>query len=115
MESRISEDLELIIGSKEITTQEKESPLNSGLIVHQNYPNPFNPVTSIVYELPEPSKVYAKAYDNTGREVEVLFSGFKQKGRHTLTFNGSRLSSGVYYLKIENAKTFVMRKLILIK
>ena len=115
LESRISEDLELIIGAKEINTQEQESPLNSGLIVHQNYPNPFNPVTSIVYELPEPSKVYAKVYDNTGREVEVLFSGFKQKGRHTLTFNGSRLSSGVYYLKIGNGKTFVMRKLILIK
>jgi len=115
LESRISEDLELIIGSKEINTQEKESPLNSGLIVHPNYPNPFNPVTTVIYELPEPSKVYAKVYDNTGREVEVLFSGFKQKGRHTLTFNGSRLSSGVYYLKIGSEKMFVLRKLILIK
>ena len=115
LESRISEDLELIIGSKEMTIQEKESSLNSDLIVHPNYPNPFNPVTTVIYELPEPSRVYAKVYDNTGREVEVLFSGFKQKGRHTLTFNGSRLSSGVYYLKVGNAKTFVMRKLILIK
>ena len=115
LESRISEDLKLILGSEEITDQDNESLLNSGLIVHPNYPNPFNPVTRIVYELTEPSKVYARVYDNIGREIEILFSGYKQEGRHILTFNGNRLSSGVYYLKLGNEKIFVLRKLILIK
>jgi len=115
LESRISEDLNLILGGREPNNNEEQSLSEPEFTVSLNYPNPFNPVTSVSVELSVSSTLYAKVYDNTGRELETMFNGYKQKGRFMLKFNGSRLSSGVYYLKIGNGKTFVMRKLILIK
>ncbi|MCX6162910.1 MAG: T9SS type A sorting domain-containing protein [Ignavibacteriae bacterium] len=66
----------------------------------QNYPNPFNPVTKIDYQLPADCRVSVKIYDLTGREVMMLFSGSAQAGYHTLTFDGSKLASGIYIYKI---------------
>jgi uncharacterized delta-60 repeat protein len=67
----------------------------------QNCPNPFNPSTSIKFELAKESFVKLKVYDLTGREVAILVNEVKQAGIHSVTFNGSNLSSGVYFYKIE--------------
>lgn len=66
----------------------------------QNYPNPFNPTTNINYDLPFDSKVMIKIFDITGREVSQIVNQVQPAGYHTINFNASVLSSGVYFYQI---------------
>ncbi len=83
--------------------------------LHQNYPNPFNPVTTIKYDLPYDSHVRMTVFDVLGSKVAELVNESLPAGEYTTQFNGSSLSSGVYYYRIE-AGTFTQTKsLLLIK
>ena len=69
--------------------------------IFDNYPNPFNPVTTIRYNIPEPSTVSLIIYDITGREVRRLVDGTVEPGYHTAVWDGTGISgttvsSGVY-------------------
>ena len=64
------------------------------------YPNPFNPSTMINYQLPSAGHVTLKVFDMLGREVATLVDGMKDAGYYTATFDGSRFSSGVYFVHI---------------
>jgi hypothetical protein len=66
----------------------------------QNYPNPFNPSTTIKYELPKATEVRLSVYDILGREVSVLVNEKKEAGVHEVKFDGSNLSSGVYFYRL---------------
>jgi hypothetical protein len=85
----------------------------------QNYPNPFNPSTKINYDLPFDGKVSLKLFDMSGREVADLVNEVKTAGYHTVSFNASDLSSGVYFYRINveaNGKNFVdTKKMTLVK
>lgn len=85
----------------------------------QNYPNPFNPVTKIDFAIPFDSKVNITVYDVTGREVKVILNESRSAGYHTLSFNASGLSSGMYLYKItakSDDKDFInVKKMMLIK
>jgi hypothetical protein len=72
----------------------------TGITLKQNYPNPFNPSTVINYTLPFDSKVSVKVFDITGREIAQLVNNFENTGNHSVTFNASGLSSGVYFYTI---------------
>ncbi len=69
--------------------------------ISQNYPNPFNPSTKIDFEIPEDGNVNIIVYDNSGKEVYVLASGFRTAGYYSAIFNASELSSGIYYYWIQ--------------
>lgn len=81
----------------------------------QNYPNPFNPSTVISYQLSVGCNVQLKVYDLLGREVATLFEGINQPGYYKATFNGSKLTSGVYLYRLSAAHYSETKKLILIK
>lgn len=66
----------------------------------QNYPNPFNPVTTISYQIPTDGFVTLKVYDVLGKEVATLVNGQKLSGSYIVQFDGSNLSSGIYFYKI---------------
>jgi len=74
----------------------------------QNYPNPFNPITQINYSLPQSSYITLKVYNLLGQEVTSLFEGIRLQGNYTATFDGSRLSSGVYLYRL-NARQIDQR------
>lgn len=83
-----------------------ESVLNSDInlpnnfSLSQNYPNPFNPTTSINFNLPKDSKVKMVIYDLLGKEVDVLINQNLSAGSHSITFNASKLSSGIYFYEL---------------
>ena len=68
--------------------------------LYQNYPNPFNPETIINYELGIRNDVSLKVYNALGMEVAVLVNENKPAGRYSVTFDGSGLSSGIYYYSL---------------
>lgn len=71
-------------------------------IVGPNYPNPFNPTTTIPFELDEPTDVTVTVYDMTGRTISVLSDNRSfNAGEHTLTFDASGLSSGIYMYRMK--------------
>ncbi len=81
----------------------------------QNYPNPFNPTTGIRVQLSGDREIRLVVYDLLGREVAVLANGRYVAGEHTFTFDGSNLSSGVYFYRLTAGDYTAVRKMILTK
>ncbi len=87
--------------------------------LEQNYPNPFNPETEIEFSLPVHAQVTLAVYDLMGREVAVLADAQFEAGKHTVSWNASDMSSGVYFYSIktagENSGFSSTRKMMLLK
>lgn len=81
----------------------------------QNYPNPFNPETVISYELIKNSAVSLKVFDVLGRNVETLVDESKPIGQHSVRFNASRLTSGVYFYRLQAGDYIETKKMLLMK
>jgi hypothetical protein len=78
-------------------------------------PNPFNNETEISFYLPRNSNVELIIYDVNGKEVNRLFDGYYPAGELNASFNGSQLSSGIYFVVLETDEGMMSRKLILLK
>jgi hypothetical protein len=72
--------------------------------VGQNFPNPFNPTTSIQYQVSGTSNVTLKVYDVLGKEVTTLVNENKTPGKYEIKFDGSNLSSGIYFYTLHAAE-----------
>jgi hypothetical protein len=91
--------------------------------LYQNYPNPFNPVTTIKFTIPfveayciTPLQIVTlKIYDVLGREVRTLVNEEKTPGVYSVTFDGSNLSSGIYFYRLQAGEFIQTKKLILMK
>ena len=81
----------------------------------QNSPNPFNPATEINFSLPQNCRLEIKVYDLLGREVETLFDGWMEAGVHVLSFDASKLSSGIYFYTMRTPDYSAARKMLLVK
>lgn len=81
----------------------------------QNYPNPFNPTTKINFALTKQGFVTLKIYDITGREIKTLVNEVKQAGYYSVDFNGSPLSSGVYFYRIQSGDFVQTKRMLMIK
>lgn len=84
-------------------------------LLHQNYPNPFNPTTKISFEIPKSGLISLKVFDLTGREIATLINEFKTLGKYSVDFNGTNLSSGVYFYKLEANGISEVKKMLLLK
>jgi len=87
--------------------------------LYQNFPNPFNPITTINYSLPTDSRVNISIYNSLGEMVEQIIDENLPKGIHQLRFDGSKLSSGIFFYKMNAISTTgtysFTKKLILLK
>ncbi|MBK6913193.1 MAG: T9SS type A sorting domain-containing protein [Ignavibacteriales bacterium] len=90
--------------------------------LEQNYPNPFNPTTIIRYTIPttplsfgEGLGVRLKVFDVLGNEVAALVNETQQPGTYEVEFNADKLSSGVYYYRLQTVNIIETKKMILIR
>jgi len=90
-------------------------PVPRSVILSQNYPNPFNPSTTIRYALPRASHVTIAVYSTLGQVVSTLVNGEEEPGEHIVKFDGSNLSSGVYFYRLSAGGFVKTLKLQLIR
>lgn len=90
-----------------------EIPLENKLF--NNYPNPFNPTTTIKFQIKDAKLTIIKIYDLLGREVKTLVNEKLMPGRYNIVFNGSDLSSGVYFYRIVSGNFSDVKKMLVIK
>lgn len=81
--------------------------------LYQNHPNPFNLETVISYSIPKFDFVSLKVYDTSGREVCTLINEYQKAGKYSITFDASKLSSGIYVYELEVGKGFTETKKML--
>jgi hypothetical protein len=82
----------------------------------QNFPNPFNPTTNISFSIARTADVKILVYDVLGREVMTFINSRFNAGAHSFTFDGSELSSGIYYYTMYlDGSMFETKKMILMK
>jgi hypothetical protein len=109
-------DVFLVKLAPDITGIDEEvAVLPDKISLHQNYPNPFNAKTSISFELSRPGDITLTIYDLLGRKISVLTDGFYNAGSYCLTFDGSGLTSGVYFCRIAAGDKYETRTMVLLK
>jgi hypothetical protein len=118
--SMMNDDIKKVFGiGKGSKDESKNNLIPTTYTLYQNYPNPFNPTTKIAYDIPRDAKVKLVIYDILGREVKMLVNNeFKTAGKYITEFNGSYLSSGIYFARIlvNDGKDFIsVKKMVLLK
>ena len=99
-------------------TEIKEESLNTvptEFKLYQNYPNPFNPTTTIKYSVPKTANVKIVVYDVLGKEIQTLVDAQKPAGYYETEFNGSNISSGIYFVRFTSDTYSTTKKIMLIK
>lgn len=85
------------------------------LKLNQNYPNPFNPTTNITFQIKAESEVKLTIYDILGNKIKVLVDERLKAGLHSIIFDGSNLSSGIYFYELKVNLNSEIKKMQLIK
>ncbi|MDZ7288798.1 MAG: T9SS type A sorting domain-containing protein [candidate division KSB1 bacterium] len=96
-----------------LVSERKDLPL--GYALAQNYPNPFNPTTTIDFALAKPSHVKLMVYNVLGQKVATLVDRRMLAGAHTVEFDASHLTSGVYFYRLEAGDFVSQKRMLLIK
>ncbi|QQS37023.1 MAG: T9SS type A sorting domain-containing protein [Ignavibacteriales bacterium] len=102
-------------------TVEAEILVPDEFALKQNYPNPFNPTTKISFNLPEESEVQLSVYNALGQKVIDLVNQQYPAGFYETDFNGSNLTSGIYFFTLnaqglEGGTSYTQtRKMLLLK
>ena len=81
----------------------------------QNYPNPFNPVTNVEFVITKQGFVSLKVYDVYGKEVATLVNSILSPDTYKYNFDGSNLSSGTYFYRLESNGLMETKRMILLK
>ena len=79
------------------------------------HPNPLNSQTSISYHLPTETHLDLGLYDISGRQVMTLFSGVRPAGVWSMIVDGSELTSGLYFVRLNSTEQRVSQKLVLVR
>lgn len=108
-----------VVSAQVLANENDPETLIQGLNL-TNYPNPFNPETTISFTLTEKSFVRLEVYNVLGQKVKTLVSQDKDKGEHSVVWNGKdqhgkKAVSGLYYLRLQAGKMSLLRKVMLLK
>lgn len=96
-------------------SEDRISALIQGFQLGQNYPNPFNPTTTIQFTLPLTARVLLTVADVQGRTVATLVDGYREAGRHEVTWDAGNLASGIYFCRMDAGAFTAAQKMMLVK
>ena len=91
------------------------SEMPSKFSLSQNYPNPFNPTTTISFVIPSRSIVSLRVFDMLGREVSTIVSEELPAGTYSRQWNAGKMSSGVYFYRLQAGSFTQTKRLVLLK
>jgi len=96
---------------------DESSPSLPALSFHlfQNAPNPFNPATTIKYRTSESEPVTLEVFDVRGRKISTLVNEVKESGTYEVSFEASKLGSGVYFYRLQAGDSVSTRRMVLVK
>jgi parallel beta-helix repeat protein len=89
--------------------------LPTAVSLEQNYPNPFNVTTKINYQLPVDSWVKLEVYNVLGEKVVTLADEKQEAGYKSVIWEGSELSSGLYFYKLTAGDFTETKRMMLVK
>ncbi len=101
---------EIVIGITPISTLVPDN-----FSISQNYPNPFNPTTNINFSVPKTGLVKITVFDIAGKEIFVIVNQQLTPGSYKVDFDGSKLSSGIYYYTLTAGDFVATKKMMLVK
>jgi hypothetical protein len=113
-DARRTETLKVVLGSEEYVEAEKAAARPDEVALSA-YPNPVSGQGTIEYVLPEAGSVRLTMYDLLGRRVRTVVSGQKEAGRHRITFDAGRLSSGVYFGRLRAGGETKTQKIVVVR
>ena len=110
-------DLNIIVASKEglnipVVYASVES---KSFIIQGSYPNPFNPTTKLSYQVEQSGDLKVSVHNILGQQVAQLYDGYQAYGNHSLVWDASNMSSGVYYITMQLNGQVENNKVMLIK
>ena len=99
----------------DVTGLEQTSQMPEIYSLAQNYPNPFNASTNIRFLLPEKAEVSVEIYNLLGQKVVTLLEGELPAGNHSVTWDASDVSSGIYYYRLTADNQSSIKRMTLLK
>lgn len=99
--------------------EEKQSPTEYKVGLYQNYPNPFGEITAISYQLSNSTRFDLSIYNVMGQKVKTLVKGVNEPGLHRAHWDrtdtcGKRVSSGIYFCRLQTERVSQTRKIVLL-
>ncbi len=110
-EATASVQIEVIL----LESSEDQPAIAEKVTLSQNYPNPFNPSTIISFTLPQYSEVSLKVFDLAGRQVITVIDKRMGAGKHSVSFDASKLTSGIYFYRLVTSGFTETKQMMLIK
>lgn len=109
-----SPDVVMLYGDA-ITSVEDENSLPQEFKLHQNFPNPFNPETVIKFDVPQSTQVEISIYNILGQKVAELLNEELAAGYHSIKWDASKFSSGIYFYHLRAGNKVLVKKSLLMK
>ena len=110
------EELRIVAGRTAVEPETSSRDADAtGASLEQNFPNPFNPRTTISFRLAKETDVTLDVFDASGKLVATLVDGPKSAGRHSVEFDASSLTSGVYFYRLIAGGVIERNKMVLLK
>ncbi|MEQ9309171.1 MAG: lamin tail domain-containing protein [Balneolaceae bacterium] len=103
------------VNQRIVNSIEDEDTSPSGFVLSQNYPNPFNPSTNINFNIPNAGKIELSVFNVLGQKVQTLVNGNLNAGAHSITFEATGLTSGVYFYRLTDGTNIATQKMLLMK
>ena len=87
----------------------------AGFAVSQNSPNPFNPSTTISFTTPEAGNVSIEVFNVAGQKVGTLANEMMSAGNHSINWDASGYSAGIYFYMVKSGDFSKTMKMTLLK
>ena len=97
-----------------VLTETDHNPTEK-FVMAQNSPNPFNPTTTISFTLVKAEHVDVNVYNVVSQKVDTLVDDLLQAGTHSVVWDASTFSAGIFFCTVRINGLTESRKMIYIK